>query len=287
MARAKFYNKETGSWEYADNAYGSSSTGADGGYYTPMVDQTDENTMTISFIASNADLKPVEDQNITLPAGPKGDKYELTEADKQEIAELTASLVDVPESGGSAEWRKVAEIKTTEDLTYISVTEDMDGNPLSFDEAILVFASARASDATTNGSVAVSAYPQWASSFNKYGIHSIPLNADVYALSAHIKKHGELVEIGIDNRSRIIGNLQGLTVWGSEAYGFTVGQLFTNYATRSLRYHRDTNVQNGIYQPSTKTLFDDSGKLMGVTIGTDLATSIKIGAGSTLEVWVR
>lgn len=42
-------------------------------------------TITSASGTSSADLK-----------GEKGDDYTLTEADKQEIAELTASLVDVP-----------------------------------------------------------------------------------------------------------------------------------------------------------------------------------------------
>lgn len=76
---------------------GSGTPGKDGGYYTPSVTQTDANTMKVSYAASKEDMPAIEDQNITLPAGPKGDKYELTDSDKREIAELTAPLVEAPE----------------------------------------------------------------------------------------------------------------------------------------------------------------------------------------------
>lgn len=96
MARVKFYNKETGKWEYADTAYGSGGTvtdeqiasaveeylaehpieggnGEPGGYYTPTVTQTDANTMKVSFAASKEGMDTVADQNITLPAGKDGE----------------------------------------------------------------------------------------------------------------------------------------------------------------------------------------------------------------------
>lgn len=95
--------------------------GVAGGYYTPEVTQVDENTMRVSFSASKEGMDAVADQNITLPAGPQGEQgpqgekgdtgaqgiqgekgekgdtgeagkdgsdYILTEADKQEIADM-------------------------------------------------------------------------------------------------------------------------------------------------------------------------------------------------------
>lgn len=80
---------------------GSGTPGEDGGYYTPKVEQTDANTMKVSYTASKGSMPAVAEQSITLPAGPKGDKYELTDADKQEIAEQAAQLVEVPEGGNT------------------------------------------------------------------------------------------------------------------------------------------------------------------------------------------
>ena len=46
--------------------------GADGGYYTPAVKQTTENTMQVSFTPSKTDMPAVDGTEITLPAGPQG-----------------------------------------------------------------------------------------------------------------------------------------------------------------------------------------------------------------------
>ena len=52
------------------NANGNS--GEDGGYYTPEVNQPDENTMRVSFSPSKADMPEVQPADITLPAGSGG-----------------------------------------------------------------------------------------------------------------------------------------------------------------------------------------------------------------------
>ena len=58
-------------------------------------------TITSASGTSSADLKGADGQN--GKDGADGKDYTLTEADKQEIAELTAPLVDVPGGGGSGE----------------------------------------------------------------------------------------------------------------------------------------------------------------------------------------
>ena len=95
--------------------------------------------------------------------GEPGDDYVLTEADKQEIAELAAPLVEVPEGGaatmrpltftgavnatydgseavsveipaggGSAEWKRLARIDVAEDETqYFLITTDENGEAFS------------------------------------------------------------------------------------------------------------------------------------------------------------
>lgn len=95
--------------------------GVTGGYYTPEVTQVNTDTMAVSFTASSENMPQVESVNITLPAGPQGEQgpqgekgdtgaqgiqgekgekgdtgdkgdpgsdYILTEADKQEIADM-------------------------------------------------------------------------------------------------------------------------------------------------------------------------------------------------------
>lgn len=46
--------------------------GADGGYYTPSVTQTDANTMRLSFSPSKEVMPAVADTDITLPSGGSG-----------------------------------------------------------------------------------------------------------------------------------------------------------------------------------------------------------------------
>ena len=48
--------------------------GEDGGYYTPEVTQTSENTMQVAFSPSKTSMPAVSGTEITLPAGQKGDK---------------------------------------------------------------------------------------------------------------------------------------------------------------------------------------------------------------------
>ena len=55
---------------------GSGGSGEDGGYYTPAVTQTAENTMQVEFTPSKATMPAVPEKAITLPAGPAGSKGE-------------------------------------------------------------------------------------------------------------------------------------------------------------------------------------------------------------------
>ena len=56
----------------APEGSGDGTPGEDGGYYTPSVTQLNANTMRVSYAASKAEMAAVEDQEITLPAGPQG-----------------------------------------------------------------------------------------------------------------------------------------------------------------------------------------------------------------------
>lgn len=62
---------------------GTGADGEDGGYYTPTITQTDENTMMVSFSASKTGMAAVASKTITLPAGPQGEKGETGAAGPQ------------------------------------------------------------------------------------------------------------------------------------------------------------------------------------------------------------
>lgn len=60
--------------------------------------------------------------------------YTLTEADKQEIAELAANLVPSGGGGGSSKWKLLKTITLAEDTKYVEFDTDDDGNPLDCQE---------------------------------------------------------------------------------------------------------------------------------------------------------
>lgn len=116
---------------------GGGGTGEDGGYYTPAVTQPSDTTLQFAFAPSKADMPAVQMIQVDLPVGPQGpqgekgdpgeqgpqgepgatgpqgpqgetgpagpqgvpgDDYVLTDADKTEIAEQAAKLVEVPDA---------------------------------------------------------------------------------------------------------------------------------------------------------------------------------------------
>lgn len=115
---------------YSQGGGSSGADGEDGGYYTPSVSQPNENTMKVAYVPSKADMPSVAAKTITLPSGKDGapgkdgDDYVLTEADKAEIAEQAAQLVDVPGGGGF-----VASTEPPEDTSLLWVdTDDNSGS---------------------------------------------------------------------------------------------------------------------------------------------------------------
>lgn len=209
----------------------------------------------------------------------KGIDY-YNDEDKAEL--VNEVLAKLPEGNADKEWKKVAQIQTTEDVTYISVTEDMDGNPLSFDEAFVACASSRPADATSQGTFVLSARPEWRTSFNRWGLHSIPLNADVYAVIAHISIALDgFVRYETMRPYRVAATIADLTGWADWYFPAGQGAPCNNNYASILHYQHHTE------SDGTECLFNDIGKLCGITVGVDMATSIKMVAGTRLEVWVR
>lgn len=98
--------------------------------------------------------------------GADGKDYVLTEADKQEIAELTAPLVDVPESGGGSDYTLVANLTTEEEVAELLFNTDVNGQPFAFSEmwAICNVTPTAAADGstTTDGDFYVIPNKYWA-----------------------------------------------------------------------------------------------------------------------------
>lgn len=105
--------------------------------------------------------------------GPAGNDYVLTEADKQEIAELTAELVPSGGGGGASKWKLLKTITLAEDTKYIEFDKDDDGNPLDCQE-FFVHTSAR------------------------------NISSDTNALTIHVRVNGDLMDINSTNNALAI-----------------------------------------------------------------------------------
>ena len=120
-------------------------SGGDGGYYTPVITQTEAGKAEFSWTASKAGMPTVAPQSVTLPQGPQGEKGEpgadgndgpkgVPGADgksayqyaldggytgtEEEFAEKLAA--DLPTGGSdSGQWKLDAEVETTEQVTEI------------------------------------------------------------------------------------------------------------------------------------------------------------------------
>lgn len=199
-----------------------------------------------------------------------------TAADTQPVRIGTDGKLYTAEGGGGGVWRQVADLTTEADLTSISITTDMDGNPLSFDEAVVMFAVARAGDAAGNGACVFGVVP-WTNSFNANGIYGMSLFADVYAYGAHVERLGDFVKLEVDGGSRVAGSIAALT---DDWLSYVRGKPYESSKGTTSILHNGRKGGSG-------SVFDKNGKLCCVTIGTDLASSVKIGAGSRVVMWAR
>lgn len=222
--------------------------------------------------------------------GADGKDYVLTEADKQEIAELTAPLVDIPEGGGGSggEFSYICAI-APEDAVYLTISEDENGNPLRFTEAYISATSAIASDATTNGAFCIG-LTNWISSFNSRAFaYGLPLNTDAYSVQAYVRVNGNMLETRIAQVARVAANISsakpladGMGVIGQTAYQYDRNGA-TRFTPANLAIALE-HIGDGIIAERPMVI---DGAMHIVTIGVDLATSIKLGAGTILEVWYR
>lgn len=128
----------------------------------------------IDFEMTDGSTQSVE---FTVPQGEKGDPgddYVLTEADKQEIAELAAPLVDVPEGGGGSGFSLplLYEVTTTEEVRWI----DTGDNAFEAKNMIIVdlLSKATASNTETKG-ICASIYTEKSkptAPYSNYGLTS-------------------------------------------------------------------------------------------------------------------
>lgn len=124
--------------------------------------------------------------------GEPGDDYVLNEADKEEIAEMAAELVDVPEGGGGDTWRLVADVRLTEDTATIEITQDTAGNAFALKEYLLIGRVVGAADNASAGSLYVNALSKTnAKPRIGYASQSVPANGGKKVISCYGKVCGK------------------------------------------------------------------------------------------------
>ena len=214
--------------------------------------------------------------------GQNGSDYVLTEADKQEIAELTAPLVDVPEGGSnqpltftgavnatydgseavtvnipsggggggcSTYWKKVASVEiTAEETSKVYITQDIDGNPLNIDK------SHRWQVYTTNANYSANGYVDLQlNKFMKAG------TTDSVALRLNTYTNADFIWFGIEP--------------------FLDGQLFIKgvHGARSTR-----NIRQGAEIPTYEACYDGENITQ---IGVNLKSSTYFKVGTIISVY--
>ena len=192
--------------------------------------------------------------------------------------------VDLDASDGSTNdsstnaWRKVAEIKLEKDLTYISVTEDMDGNPLSYDEAVVVIGATRPSSYARDVDYVVGPYNGYVESFANYGFHSFAITTNVRVSVIKFTLLGsDLIEAHITPQMQVASSLSQYTDFASRIMPISWKQSYEG-GFHTIIPAKDIN-ENVVCLNKDK-------KMCGITIGSSV-TSWEIGKGSTVEVWVR
>ena len=91
--------------------------GESGGFYTPSIRKISDTEIALFFTPSKGGMPSVAATIITIPAGQD---YVLTDADKVEIAEMAAEMVESPGGGGSTDLTGYATEQWVKDQKYLS-----------------------------------------------------------------------------------------------------------------------------------------------------------------------
>ena len=163
--------------------------------------------------------------------------------------------------GGSKTWKKVAEIKLTSRKNYISVTEDADGNPLSFDEAIVIVATCRLSTSSYDDTYTIAPYGGWVENFSQYGFYGFAQSSNVrMAMLKFTLLGGGFLETHIAPQKTI-------------ASGYST---YPGLASEVMPMSWDNDTSGSMYAitipkdiSSDIVFLNEDGKMCGITIGHD------------------
>ena len=217
----------------------------------------------------------------------KGTDY-FTHDEVQLIAKQAAEMVEIPGGGGGSagDFKYICTI-APEDAAYITINEDAEGNPLSFTEAYISVTAARASDATTQGKFSIG-LTYWISSWNSRAFaHGLPLNADAYRHTAYVRTNNNILETKMLADYRVAGSIGAAKpfVEGGALSG-TIGGTAAGYNKAGSARFSPTDISIAADGFTDVPLVVD-GALHAVTAGIDMATGVKLAAGTILEVWYR
>lgn len=184
-------------------------------------------------------------------------------------------VVPTEVSGGSSEWIQVAKLKTDEDLYYITVSADSNGNELSFDEAYVLFVASKSStDSSGNFGIGLR---NWTSSFNsRTALYNYTMFNDAYIYAWYLKNISDDLGVKVEEilMNRYGNNLDSVSYYSDSAEPLTYR-------------NKDSAPEHSTIIRGSKVTKNANGKLTTITLGADMSSSIGFKAGCYLEVFVK
>ena len=189
---------------------------------------------------------------------------------------IGADGIVVPtEVGGGSEWVQVAKLKTEEDLHYITVSADSNGNELSFDEAYVIFVASKSStDSSGNFGIGLR---NWTTSFNgKTALYNYQIYNDAYIYAWYVKNISDVLGAKVEGilMNRFGNNLDSVSFYSDSVTPITYRA-------------KDTAAEHSTIIRGSNVTKNTNGKLTTITLGADMSSSIGFKAGCYLEVFVR
>ena len=177
--------------------------------------------------------------------------------------------------GGGSEWVQVLKLKTEEDLHYITVSADTNGNELSFDEAYVFFVASKSS--TDSSGIFGIGLRNWTTSFNgKTALYNYQMYNDAYIYAWYVQNISDDLGVKVEEilMNRFGNNLDSVSYYSDSS------------ASNTYRA-KDTAAEHSTIIRGSNVTKNTNGKLTTITLGVDMSSSIGFKAGCYLEVFVK
>lgn len=177
----------------------------------------------------------------------------------------------------SSSFSKSVDFTSSEDCSSFSFSNDDNGLPLRFTEAVVAVSTTRASSMTQNSSYCVGIIP-WSSSYNsKAALHGLNLFSDCYTSIVHIKKIGPFVSANVLWQARTGANSSAIK---------GVEDLFSSSAFAAAQSSTTAIPYSAFTAKGATPVFDSDGMMNCITVGCDMAVQ-SMTSGTRIEVWTR